>query len=114
MQVSTGSISAISWSSDSTQLAGAGANGALVFGQVLERRVEWQNIEVVLRETNKIIVHDILGEMEEELEFRFPHAPLLTPNRLRPTAYVPPLTPHHLRPTAISGSLTPRRAPRLA
>lgn len=40
------------------------------FPQVLERRVEWQNIEVLLRETNKVVVHDILGEMEEELEFK--------------------------------------------
>mmetsp|Transcript_38252 Transcript_38252/g.94004 ORF Transcript_38252/g.94004 Transcript_38252/m.94004 type:complete len:765 (-) Transcript_38252:162-2456(-) len=68
--VNTGSINAIAWSSDCTQLAGAGANGSLIFGQVLERRVEWQNIEVLLKETHKIVVHDILSEMEEELDFR--------------------------------------------
>jgi hypothetical protein len=39
--------------------------------QVLERKVEWQNIEAVLKETNKVLVHDILTEMEEELDFRW-------------------------------------------
>ncbi len=37
---------------------------------MLERKVEWQNIEALLKETNKILVHDILTEMEEELDFR--------------------------------------------
>jgi intraflagellar transport protein 80 len=66
----TGSIYSISWTSDCTQLAGVGANGAVVFGQVLERKVEWQNIEAMLKETHKVIVHDILSDMTEELDFR--------------------------------------------
>jgi len=69
-QVNTGSISCIAWSSDGTQLAGAGANGSVLFGQVLERRAEWQNIEVLLKESHKVLVNDILTEMEEELDFR--------------------------------------------
>ena len=66
----TGSIASIGWTSDCTQLAGAGANGAVVFGQVLERKVEWQNIEALLKETHKVLVHDILSDMTEELDFR--------------------------------------------
>eukprot|EP00277_Geminigera_cryophila_P012189 CAMPEP_0179437838 /NCGR_PEP_ID=MMETSP0799-20121207/21652_1 /TAXON_ID=46947 /ORGANISM="Geminigera cryophila, Strain CCMP2564" /LENGTH=735 /DNA_ID=CAMNT_0021219017 /DNA_START=155 /DNA_END=2363 /DNA_ORIENTATION=- len=66
----TGSISSIAWTSDCTQLAGAGSNGAVVFGQVLERKVEWQNIEALLKETHKVLVHDILSDMTEELDFR--------------------------------------------
>mmetsp|Transcript_42074 Transcript_42074/g.98677 ORF Transcript_42074/g.98677 Transcript_42074/m.98677 type:complete len:767 (-) Transcript_42074:943-3243(-) len=68
--VDSGSITKISWTSDCTQLAAVSASGSVLFGQVLERKVEWQNIEVVLKETNKIIVHDILSEMEEDLDFR--------------------------------------------
>jgi len=66
----TGSITSIAWTSDCTQLAGAGANGAVVFGQVLERKVEWQNIEALLKETHKVLVRDILSDMTEELDFR--------------------------------------------
>jgi intraflagellar transport protein 80 len=111
----TGSITSIAWTSDCTQLAGAGANGvcvcvcvcvyvcmyvydniydniyteiricmyvytriftlhmyigAVVFGQVLERKVEWQNIEALLMETHKVLVRDILSDMTEELDFR--------------------------------------------
>ena len=38
--------------------------------QVLERRVEWQNIEATLKETHKVLVHDIVSDMAEELDFR--------------------------------------------
>jgi intraflagellar transport protein 80 len=38
--------------------------------QVLDRREEWQNISVLLKDTHRVLVHDILGEMEEELDFR--------------------------------------------
>ena len=44
--------------------------GAVVFGQVLERKVEWQNIEALLMETHKVLVRDILSDMTEELDFR--------------------------------------------
>ena len=69
--VDTGSVTGISWTPDCTQLAAVSASGTVVYGQVLGRKVEWQNIEVVLKETNKIIVHDILTEMEEDLDFRW-------------------------------------------
>mmetsp|Transcript_40835 Transcript_40835/g.96743 ORF Transcript_40835/g.96743 Transcript_40835/m.96743 type:complete len:767 (+) Transcript_40835:180-2480(+) len=69
--VATGSINRIAWTSDGTQLAGAGANGTITLGQVLGRRVEWQNFEVVLVDTHKVVVRDILSEMdEEELELK--------------------------------------------
>ena len=34
---SSGSLLSIDWTADGTQLAGAGANGAIVFGQIVER-----------------------------------------------------------------------------
>jgi intraflagellar transport protein 80 len=53
--VETGSVNGIAWTSDGTQLAGAGANGSVVLGQVLGRRVEWQNFEAVLVDTHKVV-----------------------------------------------------------
>ncbi|CAN0062496.1 unnamed protein product, partial [Choristocarpus tenellus] len=42
----SGSIFSIAWTPDGTQLAGAGGNGTVVFGQVVERSLEWENLEV--------------------------------------------------------------------
>mmetsp|Transcript_12103 Transcript_12103/g.27941 ORF Transcript_12103/g.27941 Transcript_12103/m.27941 type:complete len:770 (-) Transcript_12103:166-2475(-) len=67
--VESGSIMAISWTTDGTQLAGAGSNGAVVFGQVVERRCEWNNIEATLHEGNKVAVADVLNEATEDLDF---------------------------------------------
>jgi len=57
----SGSILAIDWSSDGTHLAGAGASGSVIFGQVVERKVEWKNWEVNLDEANHIQVFDVLS-----------------------------------------------------
>eukprot|EP00003_Mantamonas_plastica_P014158 TRINITY_DN2457_c0_g4_i3.p1 TRINITY_DN2457_c0_g4~~TRINITY_DN2457_c0_g4_i3.p1 ORF type:complete len:836 (+),score=299.28 TRINITY_DN2457_c0_g4_i3:177-2510(+) len=66
----TGSIYRISWTSDGTQLAGAGGDGTVCFGNIVGRRLEWKNIEVVQNENNQIRVHDILNENVEEHEFQ--------------------------------------------
>lgn len=42
----SGSLASLAWTTDGTQLAGAGGNGAVVFGQVIERSLEWENFEV--------------------------------------------------------------------
>eukprot|EP00753_Platysulcus_tardus_P016304 PLAT5593.1.p1 GENE.PLAT5593.1~~PLAT5593.1.p1 ORF type:complete len:772 (-),score=389.49 PLAT5593.1:1637-3952(-) len=65
-----GSVLSISWTADSTQLAGAGGNGAVVFGHVVERKLEWKNLQVTLVEGNAIRVFDVLNESEEPLDFR--------------------------------------------
>ena len=31
----------LAWTSDGTQIAAAGGNGSVIFGQVIERTVEW-------------------------------------------------------------------------
>lgn len=97
---STGSIFDIAWTSDGTQLAAAGGNGAVCFAYVLDRcaapspshwrpaptphhapstdrphsharrEVSWGSFEVHLAEATKIRVHDVLAEGVEELEFR--------------------------------------------
>jgi intraflagellar transport protein 80 len=71
---SSGSILSIDWTADGTQLAGAGANGAVVFGQVVDRSCEWKNFSLNLNETNTITVRDMLsladgGAHSDELDF---------------------------------------------
>jgi len=65
-----GSIFAIAWSSDGTQLACGGGSGSVVFASLVDRAISWQNTDVVLDENNSITVHDIMNETKEELDFR--------------------------------------------
>lgn len=64
-----GSLMDIAWASDSTQLVGAGGNGATVFAQVIDRVLSWNKIEVRLVDPRKIHVHDVLNETLEEIDF---------------------------------------------
>ena len=66
----TGSLLNISWTSDSTQLAAAGGNGNVCFGQLLERSVEWKNLVVTITDSLKLKIQDILIDNVEELDFR--------------------------------------------
>ena len=65
-----GSVLQLSWSSDGTVVAGAGGNGAVIFGNVVDKNISWANIDVTLDEDNKILVNDCLHEMNEDLDFR--------------------------------------------
>ena len=56
----SGSILALDWTGDGTHLAGAGANGAVVFGQVVDRTLEWKNLEIRLDQNNHVQVLDVL------------------------------------------------------
>ncbi len=58
----SGSLLRLCWSSDGTHVAAAGANGAVVFGQVVERRIEWANYAVALTENNHVTIHDVLND----------------------------------------------------
>lgn len=42
----SGSLTSLTWTPDGTQLAAAGGNGSVVFGQVIERSLEWDIFEV--------------------------------------------------------------------
>lgn len=66
----TGSIFSIHWCNDGTQLACGGGNGSVVFASLVERTATWQNTDATLDENNTIVVHDILNETKEELDFR--------------------------------------------
>lgn len=57
-----GSVLRLSWTSDGTHVSGAGGNGAVVFGQVVDRALQWNNFSVTLNEQNHVLVHDVLNE----------------------------------------------------
>lgn len=65
----SGSILNLSWSHDGTVVAGAGGNGAVVFGNIVDRQMSWGSCEAVLDEDNKINVVDCLNELNEDLNF---------------------------------------------
>lgn len=65
-----GSVYAISWTSDGTQLAAAGGNGAVCFGQIVDRELAWSHYEVHLEEAAKLSVHDVLTDGVDEIELR--------------------------------------------
>jgi len=64
-KASSGSVLDISWTSDGTHLGGAGANGVVIFGQLVDRRVAWESLEATLDESNHIKVFDVLKQVEE-------------------------------------------------
>ena len=66
----SGSVLSISWNNDGTVVAGAGGNGAVIFGYIVDRYMAYANFEAVLDEYNKINVQDCLHELDEDLDFR--------------------------------------------
>eukprot|EP01135_Chromosphaera_perkinsii_P002827 Nk52_evm17s228 gene=Nk52_evmTU17s228 len=68
----TGSILQLAWTGDGTEIAGAGANGNLCFARLVDRRLEWKNIDAVVTQENKIVIKDVLTGAKEVLDFRDP------------------------------------------
>lgn len=66
----TGSIFNIAWSSDGTQLAGACGNGHVIFGHLVERRLEWKNFDLVVSSSKMINVRNVHNDAKEKLDFR--------------------------------------------
>ena len=50
-------------------MGGAGGNGCVVFGGIIDRTVVWKNIEVRLDENNKLIVTDYENDGFQEIDF---------------------------------------------
>ena len=69
-KIDSGSLFKLSWSSDGTTVAGAGGNGSVIFGTIIDRTVTWKNIEVRLDENNKLIVTDFQNDGFQEIDFR--------------------------------------------
>jgi len=70
-EVDSGSLYHIRWSEDGTQVACAGGNGLVVFGQLIQQRIEWNCIEAVLVKPDMIQVSDVETGTTEELEFPY-------------------------------------------
>lgn len=68
-RLQVGSVLAMAWTTDGTQLAGACGSGAVVFAQVVGQRLEWKNTEVTLLEPRKLRVQDVANESLEDLEY---------------------------------------------
>ena len=66
----SGSIMQQAWTSDGTQLACAGGNGAVVFAQVVERSSEDPRFNAVQTESDTIRVLDIANEQVDQVELR--------------------------------------------
>ena len=60
----------LSWSADSTILAGAGATGNVLFAFTVDKVLTWENWEINLTTDNKIKVDDLINELNEELDFK--------------------------------------------
>lgn len=60
----------ISWSHDGTMVAGAGGNGHVIFGNIVDRQISWAHIDATLDQENKIVINDCLHEMNDDLDFR--------------------------------------------
>ena len=65
-----GSLMKLDWNQDGTIVSGAGGNGAVLVGHVVDKHLHNANIEVDLDEENKISVCDSVNELNEELEFK--------------------------------------------
>ena len=64
------SLMAISWTADGTQLAAAGGTGAVCFGRLVGISAEGNYIYANVEDVNKVVVHDIVAETKDELDFR--------------------------------------------
>jgi intraflagellar transport protein 80 len=86
----SGSLMSMSWTPDGMQLACAGANGAVVFANVVEKRVEGLKFEATQTEPNTICVYELKNEQTDQIDFRdrivdwsigFGHLVAATPNQ---------------------------------
>ncbi|XP_074029893.1 intraflagellar transport protein Oseg5 isoform X1 [Leptinotarsa decemlineata] len=86
----TGCIYKMAWSADGTQLAGACANGQVLFAHVVERDVQFMNFTAVVSEKKIVTVQNVLDETNEHLELperviqmalRYNHLVLTTPSQ---------------------------------
>lgn len=68
-KLETGSVLGISWTPDGTQLAGAGGNGSVCFGSLLDHTLEWDKISATLEEGTRVKVRDVMSETTEDLDF---------------------------------------------
>eukprot|EP00750_Incisomonas_marina_P002863 INCI12731.1.p1 GENE.INCI12731.1~~INCI12731.1.p1 ORF type:complete len:766 (-),score=142.09 INCI12731.1:1994-4291(-) len=65
----SGSLQRIAWSADGTQVVGGGGNGTVVFGQLVDQHLEWNQTDVRVTEPSKVVVTDVEKQTSDELDF---------------------------------------------
>ncbi|XP_014282320.1 intraflagellar transport protein 80 homolog isoform X1 [Halyomorpha halys] len=65
----TGSLYCIAWSTDGTQLAAGCANHKLLLAHIIGRKVEWGQFEGLTTGRKTVVVHDVLSDGSDALEF---------------------------------------------
>jgi len=65
-----GSVFSVSWSSDSTQVAVACADGHVLSAHCVQKRLDWKDLEIVLVSRKSIHVSNIVNDTQDVLEFR--------------------------------------------
>ncbi|CAB3409258.1 unnamed protein product [Caenorhabditis bovis] len=65
-KMSGGSVTALSWSPDGTQLAIATASGQMFHSHIIDKRLTYQNFEVVQTQRTVIEVRDVSNEIAKE------------------------------------------------
>ncbi len=60
----------LSWSPDGANLAAVGANGTVLFANVIDRCLEWEGYEAVVSGSKSITVTNVRDGSKEQLEFR--------------------------------------------
>ena len=66
----TGSVLNLAWTSDGTQVAGAGANGNICVAHLVGLTAEVGAIKATLTNRNSIEVYHLLEETKDELDFQ--------------------------------------------
>lgn len=69
-KIKSGGILSLSWSNDGNTIAGGCGNGSIITGTIVDRSVNWQNMEIRLDENNKLIIHDYDKQTINEIDFR--------------------------------------------
>lgn len=69
-QTTSGSVMAMAWTSDGTQIAFGTGNGALQVAQLVDRKKHWRNLTVTLTDGKKLHIQDVANGTTEELEHR--------------------------------------------
>jgi len=69
-QPNCGSVFNLSWTADSTQVAGASGSGTVLFGHLLDREVSCSPLEVKQTEPTSLSVTNVLEDTQEELQFK--------------------------------------------
>lgn len=64
-----GSLFALTWSTDGTQVAAGSSSGHLVFGHIIEKEAICKNLKATVKSRKTMILEDILTRTSDTLDF---------------------------------------------